>query len=80
MKKERFYNGLAVKFLSKIRRKGFYKKVRRFLKNNNSCYVLLTCSAPSEDGNMKVDMAYEGDEVLASYLLENALVILQKKD
>ena len=72
--------GNKMKFLVKRKNKSFYKEIKEFLKTNNSCYILLTCSDPSQDGNMQVDMAYEGDEVLASYLLENALVVLNKKD
>ncbi len=40
---------------------------------NSACYVLITCGAPSESGQMQVEMTYEGDKVLASYLLESAL-------
>jgi hypothetical protein len=68
------------KFLLKHKKKCFYKEIKKFLKNNNACYVLLTCSDPAKDGNMQVDMAYDGDEVLASYLLENAILVLQEKD
>jgi hypothetical protein len=42
------------------------------LKEDNACYVLITCGKPSADGKMSVEMTYEGDPVLASYLLENA--------
>lgn len=37
-----------------------------------ACYVLITCSEPSADGNMNVELQYEGDECLASFLIENA--------
>lgn len=53
-------------------KKNFFQKVKQFLAENNSCYVLLTCSEPNENGDMQVEMSYEGDEDLASYLLENA--------
>lgn len=43
------------------------------LLDDTACYVLITCGHPSSDGQMKVEMTYEGDKVLASYLLENAL-------
>jgi hypothetical protein len=68
------------KFLLKNKKKYFYKEIKKFLKKHNACYVLLTCSDPSKDGNMQVDMAYDGDEVLASYLLENAILVLQERD
>ena len=48
------------------------EKIRKALSEQNACYVLITCKAPTEDGNMNVEMSYEGDEVLASYLVDNA--------
>lgn len=49
--------------------------VKRVFSKNNSCYVLITCGEPSEDGKMEVEMTYEGDACLAAYLLESAQVI-----
>jgi hypothetical protein len=45
----------------------------------NACYVLITCEEPNEDGKMHVEMTYEGDSVLAAYLLENAQSILDDR-
>ena len=42
------------------------------LGEKNACYVLITCSEPSEDGKIEVEMTYEGDSVLAAYLIESA--------
>ena len=42
------------------------------LKEDHACYILITCGKPSADGKMSVEMTYEGDPTLASYLLENA--------
>jgi hypothetical protein len=36
------------------------------------CYVLIKCKEPNEKGDMQVEMTYEGDPVLASYLIETA--------
>ena len=47
-------------------------EIRKSLSKNNACYVLITCGAPSDDGKMNVQMFYEGDEVLASFLVDNA--------
>jgi hypothetical protein len=47
-------------------------EIRKSLSENNACYVLITCAAPSADGKMNVQMFYDGDEVLASYLVDNA--------
>ncbi len=49
-------------------------KLRRTKKN--ACYVLITCGEPNKDGKMDVEMTYEGDTLLAAYLLENAQSIL----
>lgn len=79
---------LAVGFMVKIfldkkeinrdEKKYSFQQIKQFLAENNSCYVLLTCSDPDEKGNMQVEMAYEGDEDLASYLLENAQSYFQR--
>jgi hypothetical protein len=52
-------------------------EIRKSLGENTACYVLITCSAPSEDGKMDVQMFYEGDEVLASYLVDNAQQVFE---
>lgn len=48
------------------------QKIIQELGRNNYCYVLITCSDISEDGKMEVEMNYEGDACLASYLLHEA--------
>ncbi|PCI92982.1 hypothetical protein COB11_06160 [Candidatus Aerophobetes bacterium] len=45
--------------------------------DKHACYVLITCGEPSADGNMQVEMTYEGDRVLASYLIESAQGLLE---
>ena len=42
------------------------------LADDGACYVLITCGAPSKDGKMEVEMTYQGDPVLAAYLVESA--------
>ncbi|QXE26889.1 hypothetical protein [Chlamydia buteonis] len=37
-----------------------------------SAYVLVTCAHASSDGKMKVEMTYEGDPAVISYLLTKA--------
>ncbi len=37
-----------------------------------SAYVLVTCGKPSADGKMTVEMTYEGDPSVISYLLTQA--------
>ena len=46
--------------------------IKGALRERHACYVLITCSAPSPDGKMEVEMSYEGDEILASFLVDNA--------
>jgi hypothetical protein len=42
-----------------------------------ACTILITCGQPSADGKMSVEMTYEGDPLLASYLLENAQGLME---
>jgi hypothetical protein len=51
-------------------------KLQKALSENNSCYVLITCSEASKDGKMEVEMTYEGDPLLAAYLVESAQNII----
>jgi hypothetical protein len=46
--------------------------IRETLGADYACYVLIACSEPSSDGNMNVEMQYEGDEILASFLVNHA--------
>ncbi|MBX9744952.1 MAG: hypothetical protein K2X08_07070 [Chlamydiales bacterium] len=54
-------------------------KIKKELSERYACYVLITCTDPSEDGKMDVEMDYEGDEVLAAFLLENAGQVFDQK-
>jgi hypothetical protein len=64
--------------------KGFEKnvmppKLKKFLTENHECYVLITCGRPSKEGKMNVEMTYEGDALLASYLVESASGLLDEQ-
>ncbi len=52
------------------------RDIKTILKRKKSgrtvCYVLLTCSEPNNDGTMEVEMKYEGEPWLASYLIKSA--------
>jgi hypothetical protein len=50
------------------------------LREDQTCYVLITCGKPSADGKMAVEMTYEGDPMLASYLLENAQGFIEPEE
>lgn len=48
------------------------RDLKKILSEKPSCYVLIACGQPSEDGKMQVEMTYEGDACLAAYLIESA--------
>ena len=48
------------------------KSVKKKINNKTICYVLITCKEPEEDGYMDVEMCYDGDTMLASYLVNSA--------
>lgn len=56
------------------------KRIHDTLSKNHACYVLITCDEPTDDGNMQVQMTYEGDADLAAYLLQGAQSIIDERD
>lgn len=52
-------------------------EIKKALSENNTCYVLITCTKASKDGKMEVEMSYGGDPVLAAYLVESAQNIIE---
>jgi hypothetical protein len=56
------------------------KRIQDKLAKNPSCYVLITCNQPSLDGSMEVEMTYEGDVALASYLLQGAQAFIDEQE
>ena len=55
------------------------EQLQEVLDKNHSCYVLVTCGEPSEDGKMQVEMTYQGDPSLAAYLLEDAQSLIHQE-
>lgn len=55
-------------------------RIKKTLAKNHACYVLITCDQPSIGGNMEVQMSYEGDAALASYLLQGAQTIIDEDE
>ncbi len=45
-----------------------------------ACYVLITCTQPDAQGKMEVSLDFEGDETLASFLVENAAQVFEDRD
>ena len=56
------------------------KRLRERLSKNHACYVLITCGEPTGDGNMQVEMTYEGDASLAAYLLQGAQSFMDEQE
>jgi len=56
------------------------KQLHDTLSKNHACYVLITCDGPIDDGNMQVQMTYEGDASLVAYLLQGAQSFIDEKD
>lgn len=56
------------------------KRIKKQLAKDNLCYVLITCGEPSEDGDMHVEMSYEGDAALASYLVHGAQTFFDEQE
>ncbi|WP_068468150.1 hypothetical protein [Candidatus Protochlamydia phocaeensis] len=56
------------------------KHLQEALDKNPSCYVLITCGEPSEDGQMQVEMTYQGDATLASYLIQGAQLFIDQEE
>lgn len=55
------------------------EEIKAELSKDHSCYVLVTCNTPNEDGKMQVEMSYEGDPILAAYLLQGAQTFLEEE-
>jgi hypothetical protein len=45
-----------------------------------ACCVLITCSEPAANGKMEVELNFEGDESLASFLVENASQVFEARN
>lgn len=54
--------------------------VQRTLGKKHACYILITCERPSVEGKMQVEMTYQGDAALASYLLEGAQSYIDREE
>ncbi len=57
----------------------YLMEIKQALGPKCACYVLITCSDPSEKGEMDVEMHFEGDECLASLLVDNANKIFKER-
>ena len=60
-------------------KQGVSEEIRKALAAKHACYVLITCDEPSEDGQMEVKMTYEGDPILAAYMLQSAHAYIEEE-
>ena len=56
------------------------KQLKDMLDKTSNYYVLITCSEPTEDGQIEVEMTYQGDAALASYLIQGAQGFLDQEE
>lgn len=54
-------------------------QLKKTLAKNHACYVLITCDEPKENGEIEVEMTYEGDATVAAYLLQGAQSIIDEQ-
>lgn len=55
------------------------KEIKKALNGKCACYVLITCTEPTADGKMEVEMNYDGDTDLAAFLVENAAQVFDDR-
>jgi hypothetical protein len=44
-----------------------------------SCCILITCTEPAKNGKMEVEMHFDGDEALASLLIDHASQVFEER-
>lgn len=58
-----------------------HEDVKKKLLDKQMCYILITCTLPDEeDGKLNVEMSYDGDPALTSYLLQGAQDFFEDKE
>jgi len=57
-----------------------HKRIRKLLEKDFEGYVLVTCKPACPEGKMQVEMSYDGDPVLAAYLMEGASEYLEEEE
>lgn len=55
------------------------KRLKDELARKHACYVLITCDELTADGEMQVEMSYQGDATLAAYILQGAQMRLDEQ-
>lgn len=57
-----------------------HKRIKKLLAKEYAGFVLITCKNPVANGQMQVEMSYEGDTALAAYLLDGAQGYLDEEE
>lgn len=55
------------------------QELKQALTEQYPCFVLITCSAPNAQGQLDVEMIYEGDAHLAAYMVETAQAFIEEE-
>ena len=55
------------------------KDIQKLCGAKLACYVLITCTEPSDGGEMDVELKFEGDEHLAGLMIENAYQVFSER-
>ncbi len=70
------FNSNPLVKMSKVVRPNFelenISKLKEALSSEELSFILITCTEPSEEGEMKVEMDYKGDRDLIAYLMKSA--------
>jgi hypothetical protein len=69
----------AIQERSKKSNEEMLSKMKEKLGAKWSCCVLITCTEPEENGKMEVEMTFEGDEMLAAFLVDNAAQVFEER-
>lgn len=63
-----------------LKKRQLEKDMQNFLANKHEAFVLVTCSSANEKGDMQVELKYDGDQDLISYLLQSASQIFEGEE
>ena len=82
-KLHKWFSFFMVKILIKkedLKKRFLEKDMQDFLAHRYEAFVLVTCSSANEKGDMQVELKYEGDEDLVSYLLQSASQVFEGEE
>ena len=52
-------------------------ELKKILAEKQLSYVLITCTPPTNEGKMDIELDYQGDQDLLSYLIDSAKNIIE---